>query len=438
MESNPQFGLENALRGLFLEKNFYIGSPMFWGIKTVLTGQKSMTDSFIPSGGLPLSMREYFKARHIDDDIQTLMECNKGQAYSDSDAEMLAADLVNRWLGGLSLGELDHYYFNIKDPSYYSSQLENLGFANNAVDLIIGSTYDLIAALYGAKILVLEDKRNRGLDLAHFNYVKNNLFFDHWADNGEVDFPAYVKGEEIVGFQQRDRDRPPRGSAWSEGIPQAHIKYAFYRHSFKGQNIVLVIDGSNSLCVAKGPDQKYYFCANYWDSGLMSRPVPFPAPRSTDKKDLAPLYGVITNCGKKNCPSVDEISKWYGKGSTQSLDPAVVTKIEKINVDGNTLSYIPHTLPVQFSGIKVISASYVTAAEASKGLRGNVTDKAAAFCNGKDEIDYKVSHRFLGIPADKEARSFEIKWACDGDLKSIHTKSIPANAEGTVFKMDCK
>jgi|GEM_PF-4925673 hypothetical protein len=71
---------------------------------------------------------------------------------------------------------------------------------------------------------------------------------------------------------------------------------------------------------------------------------------------------------------------------------------------------------------------------------GNVTDKAAQFCDGKDSCDYKVAVKFLGDPAPKQKKSFKLTYECVPQKDSTDGKTFSLDAEsaeGTVLNLKC-
>lgn len=334
--SNRQFDFSKVLAGLFGENGWYIGSPMFWGITQVLTGDKSLDHDFLPSGNLPLKMREYFEIRQILKPIEELLNCKAPQHYKIQEAEALAAVLMNKVFFHFSKN-IEKTYLNIADPNYYERSYQQLGLANNAVDFIIASNYDQVASLYGNKILVLKDKRTRGVDLGYWNYVHNQAFFSWWVDNGEIDIPGYVTSEEVLGFQQRKKDRDP-SKAWGKDLPNSPIDFAVYGIEMGGEKLALLLDGQDQLCIAQGSDQKYYPCKDYWsDKNILKAPVPFPEVLEQKKQSRMPLIGVITTCQEAVCPAADKVIAWYNKNSERSAGEEMIKKIEALSINGKKL-----------------------------------------------------------------------------------------------------
>jgi len=346
-DSNAQFNLEKILEGLFGEKNWHIGSPIFFGLTQVIRNIWDIDHPLFPSGQLPLPMRDYAHSRRILPDLLVLQKCFSNVHLSFEDASVYAADLMNKVFERMNRIEIESRYFNLSDPLYMDPQQQKLGFGNNAADLIPSSTYDMIAALYGRKIVVMKDQRRRGLDLGYFNLIKNRFYFAHWVDNGEINVPGYIRADEVIGYQQRAIDRI-RGPGWSTNTKN-EIVYAVYKSTFKNRTIALVLDGVGQICLSEASDRRYYSCEPYW-AKIKEQPVPYPQAkfyRSPRLEDRAPLLGVILlpeteNTNEKNETTfVAEVLKWYGKKSPSTLDPETTKRISATKVNGVGLKWYP-------------------------------------------------------------------------------------------------
>lgn len=438
-DSNPQFSYQTVISGLFGQDNWVMGSPMHWGITLVLTGSRTTYDLF-GLRGIPHNMWEYYKARGIHTDIQTLLGCVKPKFYNSDQSNYLAKELMNKYFSSLSVSDISERYLNIVNPLYYDATQTNLGFANNAIDLVISSYNDQIASLYGLKILVLKDKRNRAVDLGYWNAIKNGKYWADWVDNGEVNTPGYITASELVGYQQRAKDRP-MSPTWADSEPNNPILYAFYKINYKGTDVVAVVDGGGELCMVQDDKtQKLSYCVDTWSGRIMTQIIPAPTSRGAGYKNRAGIMGVILNCDGK-CSVPDGFFEWYEKTSNTDLPAAVQTAITGMSVNGKKLSYVKApNLPPPASALpgvlKVVSATYALPADMTTA-KGNVTAQAAAFADGKGQVTYKVSTRFLGLKDPSQAREFILEYTCSNKPKNVRTEKINAPAEGKIFSLDC-
>lgn len=435
--SNPQFSFAKVLRGLLGERNWYIGSPMFWGITQVLTQQKSLDSTFIPSGGLPLTMKDYFEARSILTDVEALLKCSEGKAYSTGQAEILASQLMDKYFTGQSEQTIIQRYLDMSHPNYYVRSVQDLGLGNNAVDFIISSVYDQIAALYGNKTLVFKDTRNRAVDLAFWNYANNGFFYHHWVDAGEINTPGYLKSDELLGFQQRLVDRPRAG--WGRSLIASPIDYAIYKVRHQNQDYVLLLDGNQSLCILQGSDSRFYSCDTNW-ADLASENTSLPSVSKETASRRIPIMGVIALCNqaKSDCKVPDSLWSWYGKTSRRAVPPQAIQEINSVQINGKTAALIAAQIPADeaFDGIQVVSATY--RASGSKNDLGNVTAAAGAFLNGKTKEEYKVNFRFLGLKNRIANPEFNLEWICGHSPKNKKSHSISSQANDEKFIVDCE
>jgi|GEM_PF-2667567 hypothetical protein len=434
-EANGQFDFAISMRGLFNEANWFVGSPLHWGLSQVLKKAWDINAPFLPNGGLPYTLSAYFQSRGILGDVQTLMSCAPAKGYSQTAANILAADLMNKAFAAMGKDNFENNFLNISNPVYYRADFQAQGFGNNAVDFIISSAYDQVAAVYGKKILVMKDTRKRAVDLGFWNKKHNDVFWHHWVDNGEINTPGYITADELLGYQSRKTDRPQVG--WG-GYYANLIDYAIYRHKIGSQNVVLLLDGQNSACMTKGDDSRYYVCEQNWGN-ITSDVVPYPTTATKNYKTQIGLIGVFVLCdaGQK-CTIPESFWNDYGKTVTRPL-PIEAKKFlaAATTVDGKEVQFIPSGQTVApanaFEGIKVISATFGKPG----AKKSNVAKKAAEFLNGNTEMEYKVSSKFLGLTYE-DGREFELKWICPKDPKDVQSVKIDAPAEGKKFTVKCE
>jgi hypothetical protein len=438
-QSNSQFDAEKAVAGLFKEDGWMVGSPMHWAITTILTGKNSLNGTFFPTGGLPLQLVEYLKARHIDREVKDLLDCVSPKKYSSAEANILAKDLMDKYLTSLPKNTLEERYFNMKNPNYYSDSTQEIGFGNNAVDFIISSFNDQVASIYGNKILVMKDVRNRSLDLEYWNYVHTGSFWDGWVDNGEINTPGYVTAEELLGYQERALDRIQIG--WGAQAPNNPIIYGLYPIQYKGTTYVGVFDGGGETCMLQdAKSQKVYFCQNNWGN-IMRTVVPPPTIRGTEVRNQSALMGVIARCsGGGACDAPAEIFTWYGKNSKNHPPGRLMAGLNNLKIDGDGVKVIPAPTPVVVDRgtIKVVSATYAPLSAMAKSS-GNVTKVAGTYVDGKKSVTYKISHVFLHVPRVDGTERFEIEWICSGKPGDKQVNSfVKAPAEDMSFEMSCE
>ena len=286
-----QFDLEKALRGM-LGLKATVGSPMHWLITQVLTGQKKLSDRMFPKTSLNLKVEKYLYDRKILADVQALLDCAGGNFYDASVAEDYASDLMDKFFFRFGGSKIKKYDFDLADPFYYRSDTQARGFGNNSINYVISSVYDQIAAIYGEKILVLQETSGRSFDLCYWNWVHNRELCDNWVDDGEIDIAGYVTQANIIGYQSRKVTRKGRG-IWGKILYPNPIDAAYYRFELDGEKDVLVLDTEDALCVSLASDALYHRCAVH-NSQLIKRRLA-PLPSQSILPEVVPLMGVIAS-----------------------------------------------------------------------------------------------------------------------------------------------
>lgn len=437
-EDNQQFSLESVVLGIFGQRNWHLGSPLFWGLTDVLMGQRNVNAAFLPNGGLPYSMLKYAELRSIDSDLNTLLSCKT--SYTREEANILAQDLLNKSFSRMDPKALQYNFFNMKNPRYYSAEMENAGLGNNAIDFVISSYNDQVAGIYGSKILILHDARHRSLDLGFWNYTYTGQFWDAWVDNGEVNTPGYITADEVLGFQQRKTDRTRGGLTSTEMVNP--ILYSVNKLTYKGQVFALLLDGKHHPCIIQSTsDNKFYFCEDNWSGRISRGIVAPPSPKSTSVKDEVPLVGVFSDCQSSKCISPKEVIRWYGKISSKPFPYDAISRVQKLSVNGNAIQFVKAEASDAPKGekqggpIEVLSATFANTAAELVSHKGNVTDKAKSYADGKTSVTYKISSKFLGVTLSEKSM-FEMIWRC-GQLDPQKIL-IAAPAEGNNIALNCE
>ncbi|MBK7962273.1 MAG: hypothetical protein IPK04_14480 [Bdellovibrionales bacterium] len=459
-EENPQFDESKVIRAI-LGDPFFLPSPMMWGIEMVFKGDRQMNSPFLPMGQLPLSMEEYFRVRGILSEIEGLLRCHGNQNFSSAEITYLAKRLMDLSFIQMTTDEIVSRYLNMWDQNYYSRNLLDYGFGNNGIDMIISSYYDQIASLYGNKILVFKDSRDRSIDLGFFNYKWNGKFWDHWMDNGEVNTPGYLNPSDVTGFQRRAKNRAK--GKMPAGEPNNPIIYGIYKWTDADKNtFAILVTGFNKLCLLQAPEsQKVFFCEENWTGQLGTPGTPLPRVSDFSNNNKAPILGVFSNCLESATCSIQKVFDSYGTDGARALpylsnlrDGQLSQLMNMTLSDGRTKIHFTATpnpsseRPAVVQGprprsaqstINVVSATYVPATPGVGGskVRGNVTKTAHEFLKGKTTESYKIFHRFLGFAAPTESMAFEIIWTC-GDSKKRNQELVNDNAEGKKLQIKCE
>lgn len=419
---HPSYDLEKVVRGLFEEKNWILGSPLHYGIYSVLSGERTLESKFIPVGGLPLPMKDYFQIRGILPNIQTLLDCisKDSKKFTPEILNEYARKLVEESFLNLSKSsDFENYFFNMHWSSYTDSAIQSLGLGNNAIDFVIGSYFDGIASEYGPKILVYKDIHKRAIDLCAYSYIKNKEYCNNWVDYGEVNTPGYIRADELLGYQIREKDRLTSG--WGRAESNNGIQYAFYKKNLNGKRVVVVLDGRGKQCILEGKDGSYYYCDYLKAGALKAGPtgelssdnlsivynLHFPEVLNESKEKRVPVIGLLyleeevkKKTKKENAanpvavtPTFEEMIQSstdpvFTKKSRNELTKEVLKQISDLTINDKKLIYLSLTdkSPIKPKGIQVISAVYGETLSTAVDVIGN----AASFLNGKYSEEFKV------------------------------------------------
>ena len=335
--SNNQYNLSKVLSAFFdVDNQWHIGSPIYWAMVNILIGKRDLSEPLFSAGGqLPHPILKYLKDRNIDKDVQNLLKCRGNKRFTQDEAEEIASQLMNRFFFSEKPEAISKRYFDMKWEYYYEKTMTQAGYGNNGIEFISSSTYDYIAAIYGQKILVMKDTRNRALDLTFFNFKLNNFFVQTWVDLGEIISPGYLTRDEILGYQERVHDRV-RGSDWYSTTPNNPIVYAIYKERINKKTIALVFSGnSKDLCILQGSDRKFYLCKPYTPS-MTVKPIEFPQTSSTQ----ATLVGVITEDTLDN--DIDSLKKalqLFGDTTSEEVPEQFTKSFSKVKINDRPLYF---------------------------------------------------------------------------------------------------
>ncbi len=134
---------------------------------------------------------------------------------------------------------------------------------------------------------------------------------------------------------------------------------------------------------------------------------------------------------------------WLDSGMTDRLNTidsliannegGIFASNEESVQDHNTYERPTYFLPSQYNKNAKINSTQTIFKE---NITGEATAKAAAFCDNKNECNYKVSPKFINDPAKDLPKSFRISWTCDAktDVKEIFVK---ADATDEILKLTC-
>jgi hypothetical protein len=184
-------------------------------------------------------------------------------------------------------------------------------------DVVFSSILSPAAATYGNRILVIQEKTKRSLDLNYWNKEKNDVWYHHTRDIGEFVAFGYIPGSDLIGYQVRDGS----SKSWHS------IRYALFKPLKDVKNYVLVFSGQRqsgqkSTCMDVSSSEKTYRHCDYTAGQIATEPP------KINLNEKIKLVGVISLCDKKqDCalPDSKELN-----GYDLSDDSSVVAEINDL------------------------------------------------------------------------------------------------------------
>ena len=286
--TKKQMSLNKALRAMFQNEDAYLESFFFSKIKLELMKQS-----------VPFS---YNLSRYLQRKIDNKIKSNGG-ALNPVDATNYAKHLVD-----------DHFkYHTSKDRNWAIDSYINYNsstFNDWPQEVVFSSIVSPSAGTYGDRIVVIDEKTPRSLDLNFWNKVHNDKWFDHTRDAGEFLAPGYIPYSDIIGYEIRSGS----SKRWWD------IEYIFYLEYINGQPVILVFDGEGRNCAMKTESNDYVFCK------FRGRDSFADGPRPPSKYKL-PLMGVISS----NSIDKTSIKNRFKVLSSRDLPDWIDSEIKSLN-----------------------------------------------------------------------------------------------------------
>ena len=293
--TKDQMSLKKALNAMFGDKSAYLESFFFTKVKNSLMNK---TTSF-----------SYKLTSFIEDQIEIIIN-NNGAPLDRLSATNEAKKLVDQ-------------HFNYRNSRYQNwSENTYINFRHSDYidwprEAVYSSIVSPAAATYGDRVVVINEKEPRSIDMNYWNYINHGQWFHATRDAGEFIAPGYIPPTDITGYEIRTREsNMPWQKRWW------NINYAFYLEYVNGEPIVLVFDGKSKSCALKNKNNEYVFC-KFKPSDKFA-----DGPRPATSEGL-PIIGVITNDKNIN------ISEIYNRDlikSEKKLPSWILDRIKSSNL----------------------------------------------------------------------------------------------------------
>jgi hypothetical protein len=265
---------------------------------------------------------------------------------------------------------INEYFFNLSNEQivaqYINNHEDNLSWIDWPNAVLFSSLIPNVAAHYGSRVLVFQEKNSRSIDIGFWNWSHHKDWYlnDKWfhfnRDAAEFSTPGYIYSNEVIGLEIR-QTRPgafsikkPKGT--TPGLFRVDknfewIDLAFYKINYKDQFIVAVIDGQkipekNKLLdyhTCLWPSEKYLFqycepreLKNGKNHILLDQPPKMLAP--------ARLFGFLVPCHLNQCLTIDQnyLNQFLSSDrmTGRSLGKKMTTLIKELKVNNHSYQFI--------------------------------------------------------------------------------------------------
>lgn len=166
---------------------------------------------------------------------------------------------------------VDEYFDYLVKKNYVINNYVNYRsqtFKDWPREIVFMSLVSPAAATYGDRLLVINEKSARSIDMNCWNKKNNGVWYDHTRDIGEFAAFGYLPASDIVGYQVREGTE----KFWH------NIRYALYRVKFEGKRAVAIYDGRredgaySSCMVQDSATEDIYHC-NYSPGHIELEPL---------------------------------------------------------------------------------------------------------------------------------------------------------------------
>lgn len=284
-----QMSLTKALRAMFLDESAYLESFFFTKIKLELMGQTVPFEYEI----------SYFLKKKIREKIKS-----NGAPLDKVAATRYAKFLVD-----------DHFDYHIKDDRNWAINLfidyDSETYIDWPKKVVFSSIVSPSAGTYGNRMVIIDEKIPRSLDMNYWNQINKGKWFDHTRDAGEFLAPGYIPYSDIIGYEIRIG----KEKRWWE------IDLIFYQEFIDGEPVVLIFDGEMRDCAMKTDKGEYVFCSFRWRDSFAEGPRP-------PTKYKLPILGVIS---KKEGIELSELKKRFTLKSDKKLPDWVKREIKAVS-----------------------------------------------------------------------------------------------------------
>lgn len=329
----PELTPKQAVRAMLGDKAGSMKSMYTEALRYLLMG-KTITD-------MPFSsmISGYIDSNTIVKVTEKIKE-NNDRPYGYREACLVASELSREiFKSKYSNSDIVNYFINY-DSGYY------MDFPNDPREVVFSTVYMEVAANYSSHVVVIDEKKEKSIDLNFFNYIKNGRWIRKmkpWPDKGEFITAVEVPAEDITGYEIRGNFVKDFATFAPVGN---NLKIAFYKVTYNKKDYILAIDGKNMPGVYKDGDKFSYAISQI-------NPVEDVPSYITSSGTNVEVLGIVGLCSKKeNCVAPKKLFKKYNI-SKSGIPTYYEKQILKVDFKGKRAKIFYH--PIDIPGDAAIS-----------------------------------------------------------------------------------
>jgi hypothetical protein len=295
--TDSQLDLLRATRAMLGDETAGIESMFFTTIKSELAGQPF-------SRAVPLNNYLQQKIRDARPPLGELQAVAEAKVLVDKTFEFYQ-----------SQGILEAKYFDYSSSTYTD-------WPN---DVVFTTVIAPAAATYGNRVVVVQDRSRRGLDLNYWNYSRSGKWYVHERDAGEFAYPGYIEAQDIIAYEIRSG----RDKAWHT------IEWVLRQFEVEGKKHIMVYDGyrndgSPGTCMTYNHGNPK-FC-DYRPGDIALNPL---EPSNESPR----VVGIVTTC-----PNLIDCNVSFGPRSDRRVPQELINVWQSIVFGDQRVFFLPAPL----------------------------------------------------------------------------------------------
>lgn len=260
-----------------------------------------------------------FISNLVNTRVKEAIEDNNNNPLDHSKASIVATQIaMEDFKSKYSDSDIIRYFVDYHSPYYYD-------FPNDPREVIFSTVYMEVAANYSSHVAVIDEQKEKSIDLNYYNFVKNNTWIRKvkpWPDKGEYVTPIEIPSEDITGYEIRN-DFVKTFDVFN--YPGNNLRVAFYKITFKGIDYVLIIKGNNQQGIYKDGKSFTYAVSNIDPNQNVPNYI-------SSSGQSVEIHGIVKLCPlDKNCDVPKKLLKKYKPIGQEGLSKHYIKKISEIS-----------------------------------------------------------------------------------------------------------